>query len=295
MRFSWLSLQARLLIIKSISLAYRTVPFKKTFLSVAGHAAGAAYVAAHIARLGRLEAYRKGVAPETGLFRFALKYYSTYARIYLLSHLIYDDTGSLGSYVSVEGSDAVKRAMQEGRGVIILGCHYGPPVMMPVLRELCGIPVRVVTGERVHFNVTAALKPLLTPKMRYISPEEVFRAGKDTAKVIRHLHGGGALYILNDLNSSGPGVTAVDFLGRKINFSNFPFKASLKYSVPLFFTILRDDGPEHYNLEFIPFDDSLGVEGGLKSYMSLVASQIKTSPYKWTLGNDFSSWPEAAA
>ena len=203
----------------------------------------------------------------------------------------------------VRGREALDRALQEGRGVILLGNHFGAH-MLPghwLIRQ--GYPYRLF-GERprhisrTQSRVFALDGPLGQDKLfisRRANPAE---AAGTILRAARVLRAGMLLHIAGDVRWSGPNTAPATFLGRSYTFSNTWVILAALTAAPVLpvFCQMEPDGA--HLLEFLPpflvppdasaaEKTSPWVQAGLDG----IARRVQDDPAN---SNDYFFWAETA-
>jgi len=136
-----------------------------------------------------------------------------------------------------QGAEHIARAMQDGRGVILLTGHFGNWEILGAWASAIGVPIKVVGKEL--FN--PELDRLLVETRNQAGYINIAR-GKATREIIRTLNDGGAVGMLIDQDTKVPGVF-VNFFGRPTHTPVGAAQLARKLGVDIVpaFIYLQDD------------------------------------------------------
>lgn len=216
---------------------------------------------------------------------FANKYFIGLSKCRVFTTLFYEAPDCLRQYISMQGHEALMEAAAHGKGLVILGAHYGPAVITDTLTQK-GFDIRTVyaTDWRAFIEETSGrtLPGLMRNRWVFMAdPARSFVAGRDERRILRHLNTGGAVVMTIDAPRDDAGGTITDFLGRELRLNHFPFKLALKYDVPVFF-YATEETHQGYVIDFnaVAFDSA---EDGLAQYAAFFSDRIRRSPHLWRL------------
>jgi predicted LPLAT superfamily acyltransferase len=194
------------------------------------------------------------------------------------------------------------RALEGGKGVLLIGAHLGSFDALRVLSlERPEVPVRILLdtaqGERIS-SVLNALNPALAASI--INARD---AGPAVAiKIKEALDRNSIVALLADRGQPNNPTQTADFLGFPAPFPTSPWllAAALKVPVVLAFGLYR--GGNRYDLHFDWFADSIVIERNRRSaavaqilqrFAERLAHYARLAPYNWFNFYDF--WHHPAA
>jgi predicted LPLAT superfamily acyltransferase len=192
------------------------------------------------------------------------------------------------------------RALEGGKGVLLIGSHLGSFDALRVLAlERPEVPVRILLdveqGARIS-SVLNALNPALAASI--INARD---AGPAVAITIKQaLDRNSIVALLADRGQPGNPVQNANFLGQPAPLPTSPWllAAALKVPVMLAFGLYR--GGNRYDLHFEPFADEIVMErnrraealaGILQRFADRLAHYAHLAPYNWFNFYDF--WHQA--
>ncbi len=161
---------------------------------------------------------------------------------------------ALLSRVAVHGEGHLRRALEEGRGVILLTAHFGSWELAAATLAARGFPMNAIGAEQRDPRITD-----LVAALREAVGVRTIGKGFDLKGALRCLRRGEILGVLLDQDARSAGVV-VPFLGYPASTPYGPVKMAAKLGarvVPLFM-VRRPDGRSH-DLFLLP---SLEEAGG---------------------------------
>lgn len=193
-----------------------------------------------------------------------------------------------------EGLDAIDRAVDEGRGTILVGAHFGSfDAMRALARKRPDLRLKVLMHEGPDGRVGAALNrinPDLADAVIPLGrPESMLRVGE-------WLRDGGAIGILGDRVPAGDKTLPFSFLGGQASFPISPWiLASVTGSpVVMFAGVYR--GGNRYMIRFRYLADRVRRERGgktaaigqeLSRYVETLEIWVRAHPKNWFNFYDF--------
>jgi predicted LPLAT superfamily acyltransferase len=188
------------------------------------------------------------------------------------------------------------RALEGGKGVLLIGSHLGSFDALRVLAlERPEVPVRILLdmeqGARIS-QVLNALNPALAASI--INARD---AGPAVAIAIKQaLDRNSIVALLADRGQPSNPTQSVSFLGHPASLPTSPWllAAALKVPVMLAFGLYR--GGNRYDLHFEPFADSIVIERNqraaalaqiLQNFADRLAHYARLAPYNWFNFYDF--------
>lgn len=225
-------------------------------------------------------------------FRLYFAFASTMLdRIYLL-------TGrSEGYEFAIEGLDALDAQVKQGRGVILLGAHFGN---FDALRTIAGEGAPVEIRVLMHADNAAmanafynALDPTRAEAIIALNrPDSMLRAKEC-------LDRGGILGMLGDRAARDERMVPVPLLGAPAMLPAGPMQLAAVLGAPVLLCAGFWLGPRRYRLVFEPFAERIVLERGrrdedlaawLARYAEWVERSCRAHPFNWF--NFYDVWRE---
>lgn len=185
--------------------------------------------------------------------------------------------------VDIEGREHIDRALQKGRGVILLAMHFGSWELASLSCAMLGHPYKVMVKPQDKFS---RLDQLLN-ELRSCGGSIVLSRGMGTREMLRSLKN-------NEINAmvvdqGGRDGVLVKFFGRTASLSDGAIRLALKYDIPICFVIIlrQKDGRHrlilHPPLEFERTDDpDQDVRVHLGKVVHIMEDYIRRSPAEYT-------------
>lgn len=214
----------------------------------------------------------------------------TLDRVFLL-------TQSLDSLdISTHGLQGLHRVMEHGRGVLLVGAHFGSFDALRVLSlQRPDVMVRVVLDEG-HSPMLSRIIANLNPEIarRIINPR---RSGMTVALEIGEaLQKGSLVTMLADRTRPGNPTVSADFLGTPAEFPTAPWLIASAIHAPVVLCLGIYRGGSKYELHFevlsegLPFDRRERKErlvAAVQLFADRLAYYARLAPYNWFNFYDF--------
>jgi len=214
----------------------------------------------------------------------------TLDRVFLL-------TGNLDNFdISIHGLDGLHRAMEGGRGVLLVGAHFGSFEALRVLGlQRPDVSIRVVLDEG-HSPMLSRILANLNPTIagNVISPR---KSGMTVALEIGDaLRQGALVTMLADRARPGNPTVEVKFLGSQTDLPTAPWQIASALRVPVVLCIGIYRGANKYELHFEVLSNQLHFsrrerKQQLTSVVQLFADRLayfaKLAPNNWFNFYDF--------
>jgi lauroyl/myristoyl acyltransferase len=186
--------------------------------------------------------------------------------------------------------------VEDGRGAIIIGAHYGPRISARLFKEH-GMETRALVSERTVKHLMDASKYgvrfLKTRKLAFTTGGSLLVQSRRSEKtLVKHVISGGAIMMLMDFPAASAGGELVEFLGSPFKFNTFAFKLALRHSVPVFFFFLVRQGRDSFRLSVAPCEGFSTPEEGLRIYKTRLESVILENPFEWAFSQRYCRWLE---
>lgn len=206
--------------------------------------------------------------------------------------------------VTIAGLEPLHAALDQRRGVLLLGSHLGSFEVLRVLaRRRPDYVIRVVL-DKGH-------NPAMTQLLDELNPEiaaGVIDAGQDGPSLMLEIQqavqSGALVALLADRVHSGEHTADAPFLGSPARFPLSPWlvAAALKVPVVLGFGLYR--GGNRYDLVFEAFSDGLDIPRQqrrtelaslIRRYAERLEHHARSAPFNWFNFYDFWDHPDAHA
>ncbi|MCK7592364.1 acyltransferase [Pseudomarimonas salicorniae] len=211
-------------------------------------------------------------------------------RVFLLS-------GRFGRFeVEVHGLEVLHQAMEQGRGVLLLGSHHGSFESLRALSQTRPeVDVRVVLDKGQNPEITQLLDALNPQLARGVI--DASQPGTSIVLAIGEAAAEGALIgLLADRARPGEPSMDCEFLGSPAPFPTAPMliASSLHIPVVLCFGLYR--GGRRYDLHFELFSEGLRIPRAgraamlsslLQRYAQRLEHHVRLAPYNWFNFYDF--------
>jgi predicted LPLAT superfamily acyltransferase len=214
----------------------------------------------------------------------------TLDRVYFLT----DDLGRFD--MRLIGIEELHRAMDHGRGVLLIGAHVGSfDALRAASTQRPDVTVRVVLDAEHSPTLSAILKQL-NPQIA----AGIINPRKDGTAVALEigaaLNQGALVTMLADRGRPGNATARVDFLGQPAEFPTAPWQIAAALHVPVVLCVGLYRGGNRYDLHFEMLTERLQVDRKLRQQQLSVAVQgfanrmaalLRLAPYNWFNFYDF--------
>jgi len=240
-------------------------------------------------------AYLQRALGRTPTWLEVARHFHTFASVTL--DRVYFLTDSLWRFdIRLVGLDELHRAMDLGRGVLLIGAHVGS---FDALRAAStfrpDVTVRVVLDAE-HSPALSAILKQLNPRLAagIINPRQ---DGTAVALEIGQALGEGALVtMLGDRGRPGNVTTVVEFLGAPAEFPTAPWQIAAALHVPVVLCVGLYRGGNRYDLHFELISERLiadrrqrreQLQAIVQDFANRLAAQVRAAPYNWFNFYDF--------
>jgi KDO2-lipid IV(A) lauroyltransferase len=184
----------------------------------------------------------------------------------------------LKKYVTIEGINYLKEALEKKKGIIIFSAHLGNWELIPLTFSLMGYPMSILTKKQRNKYINEMIN-----KVRRREGIEIIESAKTPKRIIKLLQEGKILGIVGD-QSKFQGVK-VNFFGKPIMVAGGAGAFVLHYKVILIptFDIREEDNRHRIIIEkpLVLEEEEISVEEIMKRLMEKVESYVKRYPEQW--------------
>jgi hypothetical protein len=281
----WIYTNLKFLYVKSLAAMIRTLPGEVVWLDRISRIFGMGAMALQIHRWKAIAAFARHGGGEIRGLRYIATYYAQWARDRVWCELFFEAHPVVRPHFRMEGGALLQEMSRNGKGGILLGAHYGPPVYRVMFKDL-GLDVRQVIGEGIKRNLEAqdrlGLPFLKTARIRaFAETQDNYLARKSEREVLRGIRRGAWMLMFMDVPRLEPGGSTAEFFGRPVRYHDFPFKVALRYGVPVLFCYFRRDRRPGYRLCIEPCGPIASAGEGVRRYASFFEGRIREDPYLW--------------
>jgi KDO2-lipid IV(A) lauroyltransferase len=190
---------------------------------------------------------------------------------------------NIGQYVSIEGVEHLREALQKGYGVVYLTAHVGNWEWMAAALSYAGFPMTTLVKPQPNPQYSRILN-----EYREMSGVEVFNRGTlEIIKAARALKKGKVLGFLADQDGGEEGIF-VDFLGKKASTPAGPAYFAEKFNAVIVpgFIYHRPQGGHHIVIKPpLPYEHFADHEQELfqntAKMTKIIEDAIKSHPDEW--------------
>jgi len=289
-----LALNVKFLAIRLLGILVRVVPFKAFFLNSSGMIIGLFLMFLRIDQWRAIKRFARHTGSPLPSLLYIVKYFVQQGKDGVWGYVFCEAPSVLDQYVTTQNREAVKDALAEGKGAILLGAHYGPAFYAYILNRM-HFDVKGLFDKyfvrQLHNAGTLVLKPLRSEKVMFLNNSGVVLVShKNEKHLVEHVRKGGS--VVTDIDFPGPagqGET-IPFFRLSICPHVFLFRLALKYDIPIFFCLFRNVRQGGYRMDFIPSGQYSTPEEGFRRYLSRLQSQIEEYPFMWNMIPRFFEW-----
>jgi predicted LPLAT superfamily acyltransferase len=194
------------------------------------------------------------------------------------------------------GLEQLHRAMDLGRGVLLIGAHVGSFDALRAASTLRpDVTLRVV--------LDAAHSPALSAILKQLNPQiaaGIIDPRKDGTSVALEigaaLNEGALVTMLADRGRPGNATASVDFLGQHAEFPTAPWQIAAALHVPIVLCVGLYRGGNRYDLHFELLTERLQIDRQqrqqqlhewVQDFAHRLAALLRTAPYNWFNFYDF--------
>lgn len=227
-----------------------------------------------------IKKHQQGVMADNNIRVTAAEIYtSVLAGFFDFFYLSYRSDNAFMKIVKVTGSDNMRKALSQGKGVIAITAHYGPWELLPRAMKLLGFNIGVVGRALSQRGASDVLD-----KLRRKPGIHTVDRDAGVAPILRLLRNNAALGILIDQDTKGVQSEFADFLGRPALTPTAPAVLSRRLEVPVVTLHITRQKDKTYLLEidehlFFSKEDS--VSDILTLLNERISQWILNAPEQW--------------
>jgi predicted LPLAT superfamily acyltransferase len=199
------------------------------------------------------------------------------------------------------GLEELHRAMDLGRGVLLIGAHVGSfDALRAASTHRPDVTVRVVLDAE-HSPALSTILKQLNPRIAagIINPRQDGTAV--ALEIGTALNQGALVTMLADRGRPGNATARVDFLGHPAEFPTAPWQIAAALHVPVVLCVGLYRGGNRYDLHFEMVTEQLHIDRRqrqlqlrvvVQDFANRLAALVRAAPYNWFNFYDF--WNEPA-
>ncbi len=219
--------------------------------------------------------YKYAIGNNKNSMQFILNTFSRQTTDTILSMVLYKYPDCFSKYVIVEGEDYVKEFQRTNKGVLVIGNHGGPLMLQTYLfSKVFNIPLSSYSAPwlKSETYLSKEINQLVQQSPVYFTGEE--------KKFLKALLSGEWINILLDVDVNEHQSPNCTFANHPIQLSQFPFRISLKYNIPiLYLEIKRGGNGDKIQINIRPINKFSKPEDGLNKYVQFLESTIFSDYY----------------
>lgn len=229
-------------------------------------------------------------------YRHVLTFATTiHDRVYLLNNRL------AGFTYNVHGEDTMRRILQQHRGLILFGAHFGSFEIIHAFGEQrTDLRVIMAMFEDNANKINTALAAI-NPNFR----QDIIALGRiDTMlQIQQRLDEGALIGVLADRSPVQEALHVVDFLGAPASFPLGPLRLAAVLRQPVVFMSGEYRGGAHYDIYFEQIADFSALEraqrnravvDAVHAYAGCLERHCRQAPYNWFNFFDFWQMPDEA-
>jgi hypothetical protein len=289
-----LALNLKFLVIRLIGISVGIVPFKALLLNSLGVVTGFLLMFLKIGQWGAIKSFARHTGSPLPALLYIAKYFVQQGKDGIWGYVFCEAPSSLDQYVTMQNAEAMKQALAEGKGAIVLGAHCGPGLCTYMLNRMhFNVKVLLAGGFLMQLRNygTMVLKPLRSKKVILLNdPGLVLVSRKDERRLVEHIRNGGMVVTDIDFPGGAGKDETTPLLGLSIHRHTFMFRLALKYDIPIFFCLFNNIRRRGYRMDFIPSGEYSTPEEGFRRYLSGLQAKIEEYPFMWSMIPHFVEW-----
>ncbi len=237
----------------------------------------------------RIVRYKEALGSTENNARFVFKCFYSLSYDMLYRHLFAENPQKYLQYIHMDGKEHVRRLIAQDTGVILISGHFGPKIRNLMFKEVFGIDAASFVSpdykEEIDTSSGKLYETLSLYKYYLVGEERKLQEGLKKKEWI---------IFLNDYPVKKRDSNIQTLFGKRVYFSELPFKLALELNIPLLFfgtTRIKNQ----YQVSILPLDNFKTKKEGLSKYISIVEDLLRRDPYAgfFTAANQFEDFRTA--
>ncbi len=237
----------------------------------------------------RIVRYKEALGSTENNARFVFKCFYSLSYDMLYRHLFAENPQKYLQYIHMDGKEHVRRLIAQDTGVILISGHFGPKIRNLIFKEVFGIDAASFVSpdykEEIDTSSGKLYETLSLYKYYLVGEERKLQEGLKKKEWI---------IFLNDYPVKKRDSNIQTLFGKRVYFSELPFKLALELNIPLLFfgtTRIKNQ----YQVSILPLDNFKTKKEGLSKYISIVEDLLRRDPYAgfFTAANQFEDFRTA--
>lgn len=187
-------------------------------------------------------------------------------------------------HFTYSGLDNYHRAEAGGRGVLLLGAHFGNWELYPLVAHMAGVPIKIVYRPLDAQFMDLYIKDLRTR----FGAGTISTRGGAMAQIYKSLRRGDAVGLLMDQGADFDNGVFVDFFNRRAATNVGMAILALKSGAPVVPLFLARTGNDRFHAEFGPAlpliktgDRTKDIEANTQQYNVTIEAYARRYPDQW--------------
>ena len=288
------AVNAKLFLTKALVWVTCLCPFRRWFLDMTGSFLLLPLLIRERRELHRVRAFSRQIGVPGPNALYMLRHFIQKGRDLVWAAVYPEIPDLLGRYVTLEGADELAALAASRAGAIVLGVHCGPN-SAALLLERRGVPLRWLISpeamETVACKVRWGARWLVTRKALFFAdPSRSALSSRGERQLVEQLRNGGTILMLADAAAPPPHGTEVRFLGTGYRISLFPFRAAIKYRVPIFYLACEKPDRGGYRYTLTRAGTATTPEDAAQACMEYFDAVIRRQPYLCRMPANYVPW-----
>lgn len=217
--------------------------------------------------------------------RIAKKSMQNVIRMFLECPALFHKPDKYIKTVNIEGEENIRKALEQGRGVLVLGCHVGHFLLLINVLNMKGYPISYIYKETKNERFRTYTKRVIEAlRLNAIPMKPKSVAAKRALRVLKN---NGMLWVALD-QSTREGAMGVEFFGVKTATSQGPAVLAMKTnSLILPISMRRNGFLDHTLIVREPLElpstmiDTESIYTNLLLMNGLIENEILLNPEEW--------------
>lgn len=195
------------------------------------------------------------------------------------------------------GDHEVRAFLDQGKGVILVGAHFGSFEALRAIAMEDDLPLSIVgffeNAQRIN-ALLQALAPEFSSRVIHVEPGAVGHM----MTIRERIRAGELVGFLGDRMTPGVEGVRVQFMGAEVEFPTGAFVVAAALSCPVFLVFCVSEGANRYVVHCEKFDDALSIpraeraeriQAVIQRYASRLEEHVRAAPDNWFNFYDFFS------